>query len=163
MNILAIDTSSQNATVAIVCEERLIGEYTINNKKTHSQIIMSLIDDMVSKSGLDINDIDVLACGIGPGSFTGLRIGIATAKALCQGLSKKIIGVSSLEVLAKSISFADKIVCPIIDARRNDVYNAVYKNGECNDCCGYLYGHTSKNLVKMKLYLLAMLFYNIKI
>ncbi|MBE7054045.1 MAG: tRNA (adenosine(37)-N6)-threonylcarbamoyltransferase complex dimerization subunit type 1 TsaB [Ruminococcaceae bacterium] len=131
MNILAIDTSSQNATVALLSEERLIGEFTINNKKTHSQIIMPLIDDMISKSGLDIKDIDVFACGVGPGSFTGLRIGIATAKALAQAVNKKVVGVSSLSVLANSISFSEKLVCPIIDARRNDVYNALYKDGKC--------------------------------
>lgn len=131
MNILAIDTSSQNATVALLNEERLIGEYTINNKKTHSQIIMPLIEDLIEKSGLDISDIDVYATGIGPGSFTGLRIGVATCKALCQAGNKKIIGISSLEILAKSINFTDKTVCAIIDARRNDVYNAVYKSGMC--------------------------------
>lgn len=131
MNILAIDTSSQNATVALISDDRLVGEYTINNKKTHSQIIMPLVSDMVSKSGILINDIDVFASGVGPGSFTGLRIGIATAKALAQALNKKVIGISSLKALAMSIKFSDKYVCPIIDARRGDVYNAVYKNGVC--------------------------------
>ena len=131
MNILAIDTSSQNATVALINDERLVGEYTINNKKTHSQIIMPLISDLISKSGLDISDIDVFATGIGPGSFTGLRIGVATCKALAQANNKKIIGVSSLEILAKSVYFTEKTVCSIIDARRDDVYNAVYKNGIC--------------------------------
>lgn len=131
MNILAIDTSSQNATVALINDERLIGEYTINNKKTHSQIIMPLIADLICKSGVDVGDIDVFATGIGPGSFTGLRIGVATCKALTQANNKKIIGVSSLEILAKSIKFTDKTVCPIIDARRGDVYNAIYKNGIC--------------------------------
>lgn len=131
MNILAIDTSSQNATVALMCDERLIGEYTINNKKTHSQIIMPLISDMMSKSGIDICDVDVFAAGIGPGSFTGLRIGIATAKALAQANNKKVIGVSSLAALWASVEYSDMTICPIIDARRNDVYNAVYKNGVC--------------------------------
>ena len=114
MNILAIDTSSQNATVALINDERLVGEYTINNKKTHSQIIMPLISDLISKSGLDISDIDVFATGIGPGSFTGLRIGVATCKALAQANNKKIIGVSSLEILAKSVYFTKKTVCSIM-------------------------------------------------
>ena len=128
MTVLAIDTSSQNATVALLNDERLIGEYTINNKKTHSQIIMPLISDMISKSGLTIDEIDVFAAGIGPGSFTGLRIGIATAKALAQAHNKKVIGISSLAALGENVKFTDKLVCPIIDARRNDVYNAVFKN-----------------------------------
>lgn len=131
MNILAIDTSSQNATVALINNDRLVGEYTINNKKTHSQIIMPLIEDIIKKSGLEIKDIDVYAAGIGPGSFTGLRIGIATAKALAQAQKKKIIGVSSIGAIAKSIEYTQKLVCPIIDARRNDVYNTIYKDGKC--------------------------------
>ena len=129
MNILAIDTSSQNATVAVMSDKRLIGEYTVNNGKTHSQIIMPLISDIVKKSGLDINDIDVFACGVGPGSFTGLRIGIATAKALSQACKKKIIGVSSVGAVAKAFEYSNMLVCPIIDARRGDVYNAVFENG----------------------------------
>lgn len=131
MNILAIDTSSLNATVALLSDERLIGEYTISNKKTHSQVIMPMICDLLEKCSLKIDDIDVFATGIGPGSFTGLRIGIATAKALCQAKNKKIIAVSSLKSLAQNVLDSDKIICPIIDARRGDVYNALYKNGEC--------------------------------
>ncbi len=130
MNILAIDTSSVNATVALMNDERLIGEYLISNKKTHSQVIMPMIDELLKKCGADIYDIDIFATGIGPGSFTGLRIGIATAKALCQAQNKKIIGVSSLWSLSANVCDSEKIVCPIIDARRGDVYNALFKNGK---------------------------------
>lgn len=131
MNILAIDTSSLNATVSVINDDKLLGEFTISNKNTHSQIIMPMLDDMLKFAGVDIDDIDVFATAIGPGSFTGLRIGIATAKALCQGGNKKIIGVSALEGLACNVYEDDKIICPIIDARRGDVYNALYLNGEC--------------------------------
>lgn len=131
MNILAIDTSSVNATVALMNDERLIGEYLISNKKTHSQVIMPMIDELLKKCSVDICDIDVFATGIGPGSFTGLRIGIATAKALCQAQNKKIIGISSLSSLAANICDSEKIICPIIDARRGDVYNSLFKNGKC--------------------------------
>ena len=103
MNILAIDTSSLNATVAVLNDEKLLGEFIISNKNTHSQIIMPMLDDMLKFAGLDIDDIDVFAAAIGPGSFTGLRIGIATAKALAQGGGKKIIGVSALEGLAENV------------------------------------------------------------
>ncbi|MBE7037294.1 MAG: tRNA (adenosine(37)-N6)-threonylcarbamoyltransferase complex dimerization subunit type 1 TsaB [Ruminococcaceae bacterium] len=131
MNILAIDTSSLNATVALMNDEKVIGEYTISNKKTHSQVIMPMICELLEKCSLCMDDIDVFATGIGPGSFTGLRIGIATAKALCQAKQKKIIGISSLASLAKNVSDTEKTICPIIDARRGDVYNALYKNGVC--------------------------------
>ena len=131
MNILAIDTSSLNATVSVINDEKLLGEFTISNKNTHSQIIMPMLDEMLKFAGLDIDDIDVFATAIGPGSFTGLRIGIATAKALCQGGDKKIIGISSLYGLSENVYEEGKIICPIIDARRGDVYNALYLNGEC--------------------------------
>lgn len=131
MNILAIDTSSVNATAAIMNDERLIGEYLISNKKTHSQVIMPMICELLEKCSLTIDDIDVFATGIGPGSFTGLRIGIATAKGLCQAKNKKLVGISSLSSLAANICDSEKIICPIIDARRGDVYNALYQNGVC--------------------------------
>lgn len=131
MNILAIDTSSLNATVAVLNDEKLLGEFIISNKNTHSQIIMPMLDDMLKFAGVDIGEIDVFATAIGPGSFTGLRIGIATAKALAQGGGKKVIGISSLHGLAENVYEECKIICPIIDARRGDVYNALYLNGEC--------------------------------
>ncbi len=131
MNILAIDTSSLNATVAVLNDEKLLGEFIISNKNTHSQIIMPMLDEMLKFAGIDIDDIDVFATAIGPGSFTGLRIGIASAKALAQGSCKKIIGISSLNALAENVYEEGKIICPIIDARRGDVYNALYLNGEC--------------------------------
>ncbi len=131
MNILAIDTSSLNATVSVINDDKLLGEFTISNKNTHSQIIMPMLDDMLKFAGVDIDDIDIFAAAIGPGSFTGLRIGIATTKALAQGGGKKIIGISSLHGLSENVYEEGKIICPIIDARRGDVYNALYLNGEC--------------------------------
>lgn len=130
MNILAIDTSSLNASCAVLCSGVLTGEFSICNKKTHSQMLMPMLDDVLKKASMSIEDIDIFAPCIGPGSFTGLRIGIAAAKALCQARGKKIIGISALDSLAQNIAFSDKIVCPIMDARRGDVYNALYKNGE---------------------------------
>lgn len=135
MNILAIDTSSLNATCAVLADGVLTGEFSICNKKTHSQMLMPMLDDVLKKASLEIGDIDVFAPCIGPGSFTGLRIGIAAAKALCQARNKKITGISALDSLAQNICFSDKTVCPIMDARRGDVYNALYLNGEkiCGD------------------------------
>lgn len=130
MKILAIDTSSPVASAAVMSDGVLVGEYTINNGKTHSQIIVPLISDMLKKSGLSIGDIDVFATSLGPGSFTGLRIGVATAKSFAQALGKPIIGISALKGLAVGVDWCKNInVCPIMDARRGNVYNAVYKNG----------------------------------
>lgn len=130
MKILAMDTSSVNATVALLDETRLLGEYTISNERAHSQIIMPMLESMLERCSVGVKDIDVFAVALGPGSFTGLRIGIAAMKTLAWSLSKKIIGISSLDAVAASFVATDRIVCPIFDARRNEVYNALYLNGE---------------------------------
>lgn len=129
MKILAMDTSSCNATVAVCDENKILGEYTVSNDRAHSQIIMPMLEDLLKHCALTVNDIDVFAVALGPGSFTGLRIGIAAMKTLAQALSKPIIGVSSLDLTASSFFASDKVICPIFDARRNDVYNALYLNG----------------------------------
>ena len=129
MKILAMDTSSVNATVAVCDENRIVGEYTVSNEKAHSQIIMPMLESLLNHCSLTIKDIDVFAVALGPGSFTGLRIGISAMKTLAQSLSKPIIGVSSLDEVASSFFGTDKIICPIFDARRNEVYNALYLNG----------------------------------
>lgn len=129
MKILAMDTSSVNATVAVCDENRILGEYTVSNERAHSQIIMPMLESLLNHCSLTIKDIDVFAVALGPGSFTGLRIGISAMKTLAQSLSKPIIGVSSLDEVASSFFGTDKIVCPIFDARRNEVYNALYLNG----------------------------------
>jgi len=130
MKILAMDTSSVNATVAVSDENRILGEFTVGNERAHSQIIMPMLEEMLNHCSLTVRDIDVFAVAIGPGSFTGLRIGMAAMKTLAQSLDKKIIGVSSLDGVAASFFASDKIICPIFDARRNDVYNALYLNGK---------------------------------
>jgi len=129
MNILAMDTSSLTATVAVLTDEKLLGEFSVSNKLTHSQTIMPMTDTLLKTASMKISDIDVFAVSVGPGSFTGLRIGMATAKTFAQALNKPIIGISSLEAVAQNFSFTDDIICPIMDARRNEVYNALYKNG----------------------------------
>lgn len=130
MNILAMDTSSLTATVAVLTDEKLLGEFSVSNKLTHSQTIMPMTDTLLKTASMKIKDIDVFAVSIGPGSFTGLRIGMATAKTFAQALDKPIIGVSSLEAIAQNFSFTHSVICPILDARRNEVYNALYKSGK---------------------------------
>lgn len=130
MKILAIDTSALTATAAILSEDTLIGEISTTTKLTHSQTIMPMIDELLKKVSLDITDIDIFACSEGPGSFTGLRIGIGTIKGLAYGLGKPVVGVSTLEALAHNIDVTDLIICPVMDARRGQVYNGLYRYNE---------------------------------
>ncbi|KNF09622.1 tRNA threonylcarbamoyladenosine biosynthesis protein TsaB [Gottschalkia purinilytica] len=127
MKVLAIDTSSTVATVAIMDDEKLIGEYTINDKMTHSQKLMPIIRDIMKASDLNIDEIDVFGVSKGPGSFTGLRIGIATIKSLAHSVEKDVVGISTLDALAFNIPFSNGIIVPIMDARRERVFTGIYK------------------------------------
>ena len=127
MKILGIDTSSLAASVAVIEDDKLICEYTINTKKTHSQKLMPMIENMLNISDIDINDIDLIAVCEGPGSFTGLRIGMSTAKAISHISKQPIITVNSVELLAGSMDMCDKHICSILDAQRTQVYTGKYK------------------------------------
>ena len=127
MNILAVDTSALTASVALMQNEKITGELSFTTSLTHSQTLMPMIDTLLKGAHLDIKDIDLFACSTGPGSFTGLRIGIGTIKGLAYGLSKEVVGVSTLEALAHNVSSSPYLICPIMDARRNQVYNALYR------------------------------------
>lgn len=127
MKILAIDTATAVSTVALLDEDRVLSEIIINSKKNHSEKLMTLTHEVISTTDYTIKDIDLFACSIGPGSFTGLRIAIATIKGLAQGLNKPVIGVSTLESLAFNIQYNNGIVCPIIDAQRDEVYCGMYR------------------------------------
>lgn len=127
MKILALDTSGMVATVAIANECNTVAEFTLNYKKTHSQTIMPMIKNISDMVELDLNLLDYIAVSSGPGSFTGLRIGAATAKGLAHCLSIPIVSVPTLDGLAYNIFESDKIICPIMDARRNQVYSAFYR------------------------------------
>lgn len=132
MKLLAIDSSGLTATVAVLEDEKLLAEYTVNYKKTHSQTLVPMLDDIRSMTELDLGSIDAIAVAKGPGSFTGLRIGSATAKGLGLALSKPVVSVSTLDALAMNVWGSDKLVCPIMDARREQVYTGLYRfdNGE---------------------------------
>ncbi len=126
MRVLAIDTSSNVATVAVMEDELLLGEYILNHKKTHSQKIMTMIEQILSELELTVQDIDIFAAAIGPGSFTGLRIGVATVKALAHATGKPVVSVGTLEALAYNVPYAEHIIVPIMDARRDNVFTASY-------------------------------------
>lgn len=127
MKILAIDTSSETAAAAVTDGNVLLGEYVINHKKTHSQKLMVMIERMMDDLELQVSDIDLFAAAEGPGSFTGLRIGIATIKALAHSVNRPVAGVSTLEGLAYNLTYADRIIVPIMDARNKQVFNAAYE------------------------------------
>lgn len=127
MKILAIDSSGLVATVALVEDNNLIAEYTIHHKKTHSQTLMPMLDEVKRMVELELDTIDAIAVASGPGSFTGLRIGAATAKGLAMGLNKPIIEVPTLEGMAYQMYGASAVICPIMDARRNQVYTGLYQ------------------------------------
>ena len=127
MKILGIDTSSMAASVAVIEYNKLICEYTINTKKTHSQKLMPMIENMLGLSDLNVREIDAIAVCEGPGSFTGLRIGMATAKAIAHVNDIPVIGVNSLEALAANMNLCDKKICSILDAQRNQVYTGRYQ------------------------------------
>lgn len=128
MNILAIETSSLVASAAIVSDDIMIAEYTMNYKKTHSQTLLPMIDEICKMTDYDISNIDYIAVSAGPGSFTGLRIGSATAKGLGLALDKPLVHVPTVEAMAYNIYDTQSLICPIMDARRNQVYTGIYRN-----------------------------------
>ena len=126
MKILAIDSSSLVASVAVVQDDIMIAEYTINHKKTHSQTLLPMIDEIVKMADICLEDIDAIAVSGGPGSFTGLRIGSATAKGLGLVWKKPLIHVPTVDAMAYNLYGTGKIICPIMDARRNQTYTGLY-------------------------------------
>ena len=127
MIVLSVDSATESASCAILEENRLLGEINFNYKKQHSVILMTMVEQLLTNLALSINDIDGFVVSKGPGSFTGLRIGIATVKGLSQGTGKPFLGVSSLDALAYNMAFTTGIICPILDALRGNVYTALYK------------------------------------
>lgn len=131
MRILALDSSGLVASVSVVsdgpADEEMIAEYTVNYKKTHSQTLLPMLDEIAGMTELDLKEIDAVAVASGPGSFTGLRIGSATAKGLGLALHKPIVEIPTLEGLACNLWGVEGIVCPIMDARRGQVYTGIYR------------------------------------
>jgi len=125
LKILALDTSTMMATCAVLHDNQLLGEYSLNQEESHSEKLVPMIKEMLDSLNLNISDIDLYAVAIGPGSFTGLRIGVATIKAFAHLFNKPVVGISTLEGLAFNLPY-NKIVVPMIDARRNRVYTGIY-------------------------------------
>lgn len=127
--ILGIDTATLSCSVALLREDAILSELTLNIKKTHSERLMPLLDRMLLESGTEREEIDALAVAAGPGSFTGLRIGVATARGLAQGLNIPVVPVCTLNALAEAVPAPGALICPLLDARRSQVYTALYRRG----------------------------------
>ncbi len=126
MKILGIESSSLVASVAVVSDDVLTAEYTVNFKKTHSQTLLPMIDEVMRMLEMDLETIDAIAVAGGPGSFTGLRIGSATAKGLGLAIKKPLIHVPTVDAIAYNLWGSHALICPIMDARRNQVYTGLY-------------------------------------
>lgn len=127
MKILALDSSGLVAGVALVEDDVLIAEYTTNYKKTHSQTLLPMLDEIKKMVDLDLHSLDVIAVAAGPGSFTGLRIGSATAKGLGLSLGVPLVAVPTVDAMAYNLYGTDKLICPMMDARRSQVYTGLYR------------------------------------
>lgn len=126
MKILALDSSGLVASAAVVEDDVTIAEYTVNYKKTHSQTLLPMLDEIKRMTELDLHTVDAVAVAAGPGSFTGLRIGSATAKGLGLALDIPIIPVPTVDALAYNLYGSGRLICPLMDARRNQVYTGLY-------------------------------------
>lgn len=147
MIVLSIDSSSKVATVAILKDDLLLGEYILNDKREHSVILVPLIENLLKECNLTIDDIDGYVVSKGPGSFTGLRIGMATVKGMSFGNNKPYISISSLDALAYNLVSFNGIICPIMDALRENVYTALYKNN--NDNLEKIMDYTAMDIDKL--------------
>ncbi len=127
MRVLGIESSSTTASIAIIDDDKLVCEYTINNTMKHSKTLMPMLEDVLNRLEININTVDLVAVSEGPGSFTGLRIGSATAKGIAQGLNIKIASIPTLEVLASTIMVRDVVVGVVLYARAREVYYGEYK------------------------------------
>ena len=126
MKILGLDSSGLVASVAVIEDDNMLGEYTVNYKKTHSQTLLPMLDEVAQMIELDLESVDAIAIAGGPGSFTGLRISSATAKGLGLALKKPIVNVPTVEGLAYNLVGCPEVVCPLMDARRNQTYTGLY-------------------------------------
>lgn len=137
MIILALDSTAQTGSVALCRDEKLIASFTLNTGNTHSETLLPSVEAVLSLGGMTADDVDLFACAKGPGSFTGVRIGAATVKGLAFGKDKPALGVSTLEALAYNLRGFSGILCPVMNARRSQVYNALFRaeNGKLQRLC----------------------------
>lgn len=132
MHILGIETSTKTGSVAVISERGVIAQYSLNIEVTHSERLMSTVDRVLKDTGIAISEMSGFAVAIGPGSFTGLRIGLATVKGLALATNKPVAAVPTLQALARNLPYTAYPVCPLLDARKNEVYAGLYRFEETN-------------------------------
>lgn len=154
MRILSIDSATECASCAILDDNKLMGEINLNDKKQHSVILMPIVDNLLKSLQLTIKDIDGFVVSKGPGSFTGLRIGMSMIKGLSQGTNKPFVSISSLDALAYNMAYTEGIICPILDALRDNVYTALYsfENGQLIKLTDYMAIHIDELINILKQY-----------
>lgn len=137
MKILALDSAAKTSSVAVLENDTLLGVYSANIPNTHSETLLPMVKSLLESLKLTNDDIDAYAVSKGPGSFTGVRIGVATVKGLALGRNKPCVGVSTIEALSENMEGFDGIICPIMNARRGQVYTGAFLNGTrfIDDCC----------------------------
>ncbi len=130
--ILSLENSGMCGSIALTTRDLCLAEYSLTSATTHSKRLLGSIDFIIRESLLNWPDIDAIAISLGPGSFTGLRIGVATAKGLAMATGRHLIGIPSLEALAGQIQYTNRLICPVIDARKKEVYTAIYRHQQQN-------------------------------
>ena len=127
MKILALDSCMNTSSVALLEDEKLISLYTVNTNNTHSETLLPMIKNMLATADVSVDEIDAYAVSYGPGSFTGVRIGVSTVKGLAFGRDKVCVEVSTIEALAANLEGFEGIICPVMNARRGQVYTGIFK------------------------------------
>jgi tRNA threonylcarbamoyladenosine biosynthesis protein TsaB len=130
MRILGIDTSTSCGSLGIIDDDEVVAEYALLRNETHSSRLVPAIQTLLKEARLGLDEIDGMAVSLGPGSFTGLRVGLSTIKGLALAAEKPVAGVPTLDALASNLPFTPYVICPIVDARKGEVYTALYKDGE---------------------------------
>ena len=127
MIILALDSTSRYSSVALISDDRILGHSFLDSGNTHSETLLPTVISLLSSNHMHSDDVELFACAAGPGSFTGVRIGVSVIKGLCSGKGKPCVGVSTLEALAENLPYENALLCPVMDARRGQVYNALFR------------------------------------
>jgi tRNA threonylcarbamoyladenosine biosynthesis protein TsaB len=130
MKVLGIDTSTNCGSLGIIDDDAVVAEYALLRDETHSTRLVPAIQDLLKGARLDLDEIEGMAVSLGPGSFTGLRVGLSAVKGLALAAERPVVGVPTLDALASNVPFTPYLICPLVDARKGEVYTALYKDGE---------------------------------
>ena len=130
MKVLGVDTSTSCGSLGIIDDDEVVAEYALLRDETHSTRLVPAIQALLKEAQLDLDDIDGIAISLGPGSFTGLRVGLSAVKGLALAAERPVVGVPTLDALASNLPFTPYLICPLLDARKGEVYTALYKDGD---------------------------------